>query len=630
MASGAKKISDNGTHRSTLGSLLRNEALTMKNVAAVVAVALIIFPALAFITEGTDAADNSVSTYWDGSTYEYKTYGAGTEGSPYEATIVRLTSGGQDPLRIKSMLEGYPLTAIGSNAFVGSGIRSAIVPESVTAVGDGALSVPSLTDVYFLGPKPSIGTGALGNGTTLHYTEEYADSWKGTNAELFPIYTYADANGQAQFSYYVLKGEATVHKHIGGSTIMIPDSVSAEGKTVPVTSIGPHSFRNDASIISVTLGNNIIEIGERAFYHSSNFKNIVFSPSLVAINDEAFREASSLNPGDAGTVIIPPTVKYLGFESFRMCHALTRMTIPSTVEFFGDGVLRASFGLKEVVFENKIIEISPYFLDNCYALTDVTLPAGVETIGSNAFTGDRALERINIPDTVISIGSSAFNACTSLRSIDLVSTKTLGNNAFMGCTALETVNLGDSLRSIGSSAFRGCISLKEVSAPHSVDAIGSEAFRGCVKLAVIRLSSVSEIGDGAFRNTGVISVELSGSLETIRSDTFRDCPSLTWVDLGKVKTIEAGAFQGDASLKQIDIPGTVETIGDRAFAGCSDLKTVNYLGNIPQISESAFESVQKDDGSDSMSIIWLVVAVLVTAMVAATVVVLMRRRNIGS
>jgi hypothetical protein len=471
----------------------------MKKTAVLILAALLIIPALTFGADDTDAADNPVSVYWDGSMYEYKTSGVGNESNPYAATIVKLTKGGQDPLRIKSMLEGYPLTTIGSNAFSGSGAKSVIIPESVTSIGDGAFSGSSLKDVYFLGPKPVIGTGSFGSGVIFHYTETYADSWKDTKAELFPVYTHTNGSGQALFSYYVLNNEATIHKHLGGADIVIPDTVSADGATVPVTSIGPHAFRNDDSIVSVTLGANIREIGERAFYHSQKFTDVTFSSSLVAINDEAFREASVLNPGKTGTVIIPSTVKYLGFESFRMCHALTQMTIPSTVEYMGDGVLRASFNLKKVVYENKFTDTSSYFLDNCNALTDVTLPEGLITIGSSAFTGDKALVNINIPSTVETIGSSAFYVNTSLKTIHLTSVKKIGNNAFSGCTSLETIHFGDSIETIGSRAFFGDSSLSSVILPASIKMIDSLAFGNCF-LFEYKIPGTPEIAHDAFQN----------------------------------------------------------------------------------------------------------------------------------
>ncbi len=76
---------------------------------------------------------------------------------------------------------------------------------------------------------------------------------------------YSDATGY----YTIADGEATYQKPAKTSITAgkIPDTISVLGTVVPVTKIGPGAFRmNQKKLTKVTIGKNVREIGNNAFF----------------------------------------------------------------------------------------------------------------------------------------------------------------------------------------------------------------------------------------------------------------------------------------------------------------------------------------------------------------------------
>jgi len=442
----------------------------MKNV-ALLTITAVLLSSLLFISLplADAAASDKISVYWDESEYTYTTAGAGNEGNPYRSTITDYKIGNRTDITIKSAMEGFPLTKIADNAFKGN-ITSAIVPATVESIGNGAFSsCTQLMDVYFLGDLPAMGMNAFPGGVTFHYLE--GEGWETTTAtEMITVM-------QNGVLYYIVNGEAVVHAYKSGSNISIPNTVTIDSTSYPVVRVGAYSFYNvKTPQISITLGNDIKVVEERAFYGCSALKKITLG-NVLYVNDEAFRHCDNFE-GTNKKLVLSSSVKYLGFESFRMCHSLTSATIPDSVEFFGEGVLRASFGLKEVTFGNSIKDLGDWAMDNCSTLVRVNFKEGLETIGDYAFVNCTALKSVSFPNSLISIGNNAFNNCTSLSSLSLGSIENIGNNAFQSCKSLNSVTIPSSVTNIDDRAFALCSDLKTVHFKGDKPEMGTQVFNG--------------------------------------------------------------------------------------------------------------------------------------------------------
>lgn len=194
----------------------------------------------------------------------------------------------------------------------------------------------------------------------------------------------------------------------------------------------------------------------------------------------------------------------------------------------------------------------------------------VIAIGDGAFDGCIDLYSVIIPNSVVNIGDDAFSGCSDLTSIVIPnSVISIGNNAFSYCSSLSTVTIGNGLTTIGDCAFVHDTSLVSINIPNSVTSIGNVPFNGCNHLPVIEncryageylveavdksMSSCSIqegtiwIGDGAFKNCNITSINFPNSVTYIQTMAFEECDSLT----------------------SINIPDGVLSIGSQAFWDCS-------------------------------------------------------------
>ena len=123
-------------------------------------------------------------------------------------------------------------------------------------------------------------------------------------------------------------------------------------------------------------------------------------------------------------------------------------------------------------------------------------------------------------------------------------------------TLIESVELPTSLSKIGWSAFEGCHYLESIAIPEGIETVESETFKDCYGLERAQLpSTLTEIGDGAFENSGLEAIVIPEHVSKIGFGAFSFCDSLESVSLPSSIThlyeID-GVFDGCSSLEQIN------------------------------------------------------------------------------
>ena len=178
-----------------------------------------------------------------------------------------------------------------------------------------------------------------------------------------------------------------------------------------------------------------------------------------------------------------------------------------------------------------------------------------------------------------------------------------------------------------SNEYSGAVTIPESvtysGSTYSVTSIGEEAFYECGLTSVEIPNSVTSIGNSAFYECwNLTSVEIPNSVTSIRGNVFSSCSSLTSLVVApdnpiydsregcnaivktssnellsgcqftiipnSVTSIGAGAFSGCSGLTSVEIPNSVTSIGESAFSSCSGLTSIEIPNSVTSIRKGTF------------------------------------------
>jgi len=191
--------------------------------------------------------------------------------------------------------------------------------------------------------------------------------------------------------------------------------------------------------------------------------------------------------------------------------------------------------------------------------------------------------------------------------INGVPVKEIGDFAFYYNTDLTEIVFNANLEKIGVSAFSGCRNLAVViDIGKTLRYIDANAFERCKSLSNFPFpQGLSVIGNHAFSDSGVVTVNLPDSLYHIGNGAFSECESLYGFLINGdpngeslcFKVIGGVLYSGTgskliayptASSLSYDMPEGVRIIGSYAFAGAEQLKKVNFPSSLKKIESYAF------------------------------------------
>ena len=162
-------------------------------------------------------------------------------------------------------------------------------------------------------------------------------------------YTYADIDSY-NVALYAYDGD--------NSTLVVPEAFSGRY----VSEIYAYAFENNTGITGLDFSQN----GNR----------------LKVINTKAFNECTEL----CGDLILPSSIRTLGFAAFQGCVNLESLTV--------------NYG---------VAEIPAQCFNRCSGLREITLAPSVESIGNLAFAKCTSLDSVVLPTSVTYISTSAFD-----------------------------------------------------------------------------------------------------------------------------------------------------------------------------------------------------------------------------
>lgn len=184
--------------------------------------------------------------------------------------------------------------------------------------------------------------------------------------------------------------------------------------------------------------------------------------------------------GNEPVVIIPDTVKEIGYGAFKGNKTLLKVFMPDSVEKMENAVFNECENLMEIRFSHNLKEIPAHTCSNCFALEKVIIPEGVTNIGDGAFTSGNvpmSYSEIKFPKTLKSIEREAFSNNDSVTEISLPDgLESIGTYAFAVNTSLVKVSIGDGITELSDGVFSGDKLLKNISLPYGLKSIGKNVF----------------------------------------------------------------------------------------------------------------------------------------------------------
>ena len=156
------------------------------------------------------------------------------------------------------------------------------------------------------------------------------------------------------------------------TSLKVGDSITINGKSFKITTIGKNAFNGFAKLKTVTIGKNISSIGDKAFYKCAALTKTSIPSKVTKIGSQAFNNCKRLK-----TVSIGKNVSAIGDKAFYKCTALTKITIPVKVSKIGKQAFSGCKKLKNITIKTK-------------KLTS-------KKVGSNAFKGIYGKATIKVP-----------------------------------------------------------------------------------------------------------------------------------------------------------------------------------------------------------------------------------------
>ena len=155
----------------------------------------------------------------------------------------------------------------------------------------------------------------------------------------------------------------------------------------------------------------------------------------------------------------------------------------------------------------------------------------------------------------------------------------IGSSTFDGYTSLKSIKLASTVKSIGNNAFSNT-GITSLDLPEGMESIGIGAFYNCEKMTELKLpESLTTLNNGAFAFCkGLTAVTLPNKITFIGALAFEECTGLTSITIPEnVTEIRNQAFYYCTALTMVELPKALQTVGDNAFYE-TKLQDVYYAG----------------------------------------------------
>ena len=322
------------------------------------------------------------------------------------------------------------LERIGEKAFYRSGIKNAILPDTVRSIGSGAFEQ---TRSMVSATLPTTITAVPERMFYASYVERVS----------LPV------------------GLQSIGKAAFFNCMHLTDLQLPEG----LITIEGSAFSGCTVLKELTLPGSLKHVGEKVF-GGSNIEIVHVEEGITELAPVMFADCPLTQ------VDLPNTLTTIQDAAFYNCTKLKEITLPNSVTQLGEGVFQGCSSLSQVRLSENLKTLPTSTFDGCTALTEFDF-AGITEIGSEAFQ-NTGIQILDLPTTVKTLGESAF-AHSALQEIwSLGGVETLPTDVF-AYTQIQSFDIPQGLY-IAPGAFEYS-ALQKVATGIDVTEINDGAFR---------------------------------------------------------------------------------------------------------------------------------------------------------
>lgn len=410
------------------------------------------------------------------------------------------------------------LREIGGSAFSGTSlktVKSVDGASGLSSVSYGAFSCDTLNvleipmrDLIYLDPK-----------AIQSISIERIQSTNG-----YGIFTVSNDPGRTNWIFKSESGSSLDLVSIPlnqGAEIQIPEGVTSISAQAGLLRSNEYVLSLPASLERIDgtfAGSKLVQI---VFAEDSKIQelNDVFGetditsidiPSSVTSLDHTFRGCKKLQEVRIGGAEVQLD------RTFNGCKALTGVSFADNARIVLKGTVFGNCSFDEYAIPEGVIRIEGSIFSGCTKLTKVTIPSSLEYTSDDAFSGCNSLKTINtelsnsfVFENGILLQNGVLKAVPgAVESIIVPASVTNFGTYFQNLKKLTSFRMIDcKIRNleIPSDCFKGCSNLMEVVLSSDVRSIGDNAFSGCTKLSEVHLadgSMLTSVGSETFKEIG--------------------------------------------------------------------------------------------------------------------------------
>ena len=495
------------------------------------------------------------------------------DASTKTATVTGWNTDSAD-LVISDSYNGYPVTAIASNAFKNNTtVQTISIPNSVTSIGDNAFyGCTGLKSIVIPNSVTSMGSSVFRGATSLAKV-----TWSGklTGIPGYSFYGCSNLEAISNIGKVTVIDEYAFYNCHKLSSFTYPSCLQT---------IGQYAFGNNYALTNGCIPDTVTSMGRYAFYNCNSLSAITVPCGITTISGATFYNCSG-----ATSIVIPRSVTQIDSSAFNYVNGTFKVYLGSYAETWC-----VSKGKTYVLLGSSTSRVS-FDTGLSYNQTGSAVKDGTLVDDAYIEAGKRITEPEVSVDGYTLVGWYTDPEYTNQwdfardtvaeENITLYAKWTQDEAAFAYTVADGKATI------VGYNSSNENVLIPETLGGYPTYAIAEEAFSSDSITYIQIPSCVKQIASGAFGlSPNLYEIEVPGStsfkvvdgvLYTYAGERLIYAPQarpyISYTVLSNTSTIAKRAFANHPELKKIMVPDSVTTIASDAFEGNHDLTIYGSL-----------------------------------------------------